>query len=70
MLVQSHAHRHGCLFREIPIISAKAWFGSKMSKDKAPMMACARALGWAVATDHEADALAILDLFLARMMAA
>jgi Holliday junction resolvasome RuvABC endonuclease subunit len=70
MVVQSHAHRHGCLFREIPIISAKAWFGSKMSKDKAPMMACARALGWAVATDHEADALAILDLFLARMMAA
>jgi len=67
MVVQAHCHRHGLpAIREVPIISAKAWFGSRLQKDKAPMMACARSLGWEVATDHEADALAILDLTLAR----
>lgn len=66
MVVQSHCHRYGCEFREVPIISAKAWFGSKLQKDKAPMIACARRLGWQVRTDHEADALAILDFTLAR----
>jgi Holliday junction resolvasome RuvABC endonuclease subunit len=66
MVVQSHAHRHGCSFRQVPIISAKAWFGSKLQKNKAPMIECARRLGWEVETDHEADALAILDLTLAR----
>jgi hypothetical protein len=66
MIVQGHAARRGCAFRQVPIISAKAWFGSKLQKDKAPMMACARSLGWEVGSDHEADALAILDLTLAR----
>lgn len=66
MVVQSHAHRHGCSFRQVPIVSAKAWFGSKLQKNKAPMIECARRLGWHVQSDHEADALAILDLTLAR----
>ncbi len=67
MVVQSHCHRHGLPpIREVPIVSAKAWFGSKLQKNKAPMIACARRLGWDVKTDHEADALAILDLTLAR----
>jgi len=66
MVVQAHCHVHGLLFREVPIISAKAWFGSRLIKDKSPMIACAKSLGWDVATDHEADALAILDLTLAR----
>lgn len=66
MVVQGHAARHGCSFRQVPIISAKAWFGSKLQKNKAPMIECARRLGWQVQSDHEADALAILDLTLAR----
>lgn len=67
MVVQTHCHRHGLpAIREVPIISAKAWFGSKLQKNKAPMIECARRLGWQVGTDHEADALAILDLTLAR----
>jgi Holliday junction resolvasome RuvABC endonuclease subunit len=70
MVVQSHAHRHGCSFRQVPIVSAKKWFGSKLQKNKAPMIECARRLGWQVQSDHEADALAILDLTLARAAAA
>jgi D-hexose-6-phosphate mutarotase len=67
VVVQTHCHRHGLpAIREVPIISAKAWFGSKLQKNKAPMIECARRLGWDVKTDHEADALAILDLTLAR----
>jgi hypothetical protein len=71
MVVQTHCHRHGLPpIREVPIISAKAWFGSKLQKNKAPMIECARRLGWEVKTDHEADALAILDLTLARSIMA
>ena len=54
------------VLREAPINSVKAWFGSPMQRDKAPMIAMAKTLGFAVQTDHEADALAILDLSLAR----
>lgn len=65
-VVQAFAFRRDLAFAEVPIVSAKAWFGSRMSKDKRPMIATAQSLGWQVGTDHEADALAILDLTLAR----
>lgn len=67
MIVQAFCARRGIAGPwEVPIISAKSWFGSKLQKDKRPMIATAKSLGWDVGTDHEADALAILDLVLAR----
>lgn len=66
MVVLAWAAQHKVEVRECPVISAKSWFGSKMVRDKAPMMSTARLVGWDVKTDHEADALAILDLTLAR----
>jgi hypothetical protein len=60
------AANKGVVLREAPINSVKAWFGSPMQRDKAPMIATAKRLGWPVLDDHQADALAILDLTLAR----
>ncbi|WP_426163049.1 hypothetical protein [Sandarakinorhabdus sp. DWP1-3-1] len=60
------AANRGVVLREAPINSVKAWFGSPMQRDKAPMIAMAKRLGFDVKSDHEADALAILDLTLAR----
>lgn len=66
MVVGAWAAQYGVEVRECPVQSAKSWFGSALVRDKAPMIATANAIGWPVRSDHEADALAILDLTLAR----
>jgi hypothetical protein len=63
--VYAWAFRENVQVVEVPVVTAKAWFGSKLSSDKTPMIEMARRLGWMVQTDHEADALAILDFGLA-----
>lgn len=70
MIARSVASRHGAIVREFNVVSIKAWMTGKVHAKKPEMMAAARALGWEVGSDHEADALGILDLACARSAAA
>lgn len=70
MIAHSAAARHGAFIREVNVVAVKAWFTGRTHAKKPEMMAAAEALGWPVRTDHEADALAVLDLACARSAAA